>query len=30
MNGDVGRIIISEKSALKIKREFDDIFSLNA
>lgn len=28
MNGDVGRVIISEKSALEIKREFDNIFSL--
>ena len=28
MNGDVGSITLSEKSALKIKREFDDIFSL--
>lgn len=27
MNGDVGRIVISKKSALKIKREFDETFS---
>jgi hypothetical protein len=26
MNGDIGSICISEKEALKFKREFDELF----